>query len=184
MILLAVDQAATSGFAIGLLAGVQARAITVGTARSAAERGKAIETAIALTRVQNETLADIHVIFEDHGDFYFGKGNGSVPSLLGLGAARGRWLEQLELAGVKKGKVCKVATKDWRRAVLGLAGNASAERAKSAAVTHARAVIGQDVEHDAAEALCILLWAARNLPASIETDKARASIARKAKKAG
>ena len=50
----------------------------------------------------------------------------------------------------------------WRRAVLGL-GNVTAAHAKAAAVLHARAVTGSVHGDDAAEALCIALWAQRNV---------------------
>jgi hypothetical protein len=158
--LLAIDQAETSGWAFALV-GPEIRQFTwAGTAKTAAERADVVRQAAERAALHG---VDLYVVLEDHGDFHFGRGNMSVRSLLGMGAARGRWAEALELAGVPKSRISMVTPKAWRRAVLGLGGNAKAEHAKAAAQLHARAVLDYDPGPDAAEALCILLWGERNV---------------------
>lgn len=103
----------------------------------------------------------IVAVLEDHRSFAFSRGNMSVKSLLGMGAARGRWQQELEAAGITD--VHMVEPRVWRKAVLGLSGNASAERAKEAAIAHASLLLRRVASSDEAEALCIALWGTCNL---------------------
>jgi len=113
----------------------------------------------------------IVAVLEDHRSFAFSRGNMSVKSLLGMGAARGRWQQELEVFGITD--VHMVEPRVWRREVLGLRGNTSAEAAKEAAARHAAFVLRREVSSDEAEALCIALWATRNVqPKPVKRRKA------------
>lgn len=181
--ILALDQAEVSGTAIGALADqTQLVGVMVGVADTAVLRAKIVQAALACCGGDPSGIA---VCFEDHGGFKFSRGNMSVRSAQGMGAARGRWLEALELAGIKERQMYRVSPEVWRRDVLGLSKHVKAERAKAAAVMWARAVLNQaDVQTDSAEALAILYWAARNLPAQIEAKRQEAAIKRAAKRKG
>lgn len=176
--ILAVDQAEVSGSAMGsLYEQAQLMSVTVGVAKSASDRARVIHGALAICDGDPSCLA---VCFEDHGGFKFSRGNMSVRSAMGMGAARGRWLEALELAGVKSSKIFRVSPEVWRREVLGLSRTVKAERAKETAVLWARATLNRaEVDVDSAEALAILYWAARNIPRQIEANRATAAEARK-----
>ena len=176
--ILAIDQAEISGVALGsLLDHAQLSRAIICTVKGAPERSDVARAAIELCAGDVSSLA---VVFEDHGGFKFSRGNMSVRSVMGMGAARGRWLEALELVGVKTSRIYRVSPETWRGAVLGLSKRVKADVAKAKAVEWARAVTGMvEVQTDAAEALAILHWAARNLPAQIEASKAAAAIARK-----
>lgn len=157
-VVLAVDQStASSGWAL-LVPGSPA---ALGVARTAAERRAVVDAACLAADSFGLLELPIVAVLEDHGAFSFSRGNMSVRSLLGMGAARGRWQQLLEEC-VPARYVHMVEPRVWRRAVLGL-GNVTAAQAKAAAVLHARAVTGSVVGDDAAEALCIALWAQRNV---------------------
>lgn len=109
-------------------------------------------------------------VLEDHRAFAFSRGNMSVKSLLGMGAARGRWQQELEHAGIDD--VHMVEPRVWRGKVLGLGPRVSGEQAKAAARRHAAAVLGFCVSDDEAEALCIALWGEMNLQPKVKRKRA------------
>lgn len=175
MIVMGIDQARSSGYGIALALAVPTLH-EVGTAKTAQHRAEVVQAALALAALH---AVPLHVVFEDHSGIPASHGRGS-PTLLGMGAARGRWEECLALAGVPAARYAhRVAPEIWRRAVLGLSSAASTDRAKATAVTYACAILGQTVEHDAAEALCITVWAARNVPMQLEYRRAAAALARR-----
>lgn len=172
LIILAIDQAATSGWAMARVTDGKVSELRSGTAKTSDERKAVVSqlvwadyivSAQAMPVPSQHALKHVQVVFEDHGGFHFGRGNMSMASVLGMGAARGRWLEQLEGVGLKKSRIQSVSPKAWRKAVLGLAGNASSERAKQAALLYARAKYGLSCTDDEAEALCMLAWAVANV---------------------
>lgn len=155
--ILAIDQARASGWAL-IVPGLQSRA---GVARKAYERRAVVQEATVVAALHGHALV---AVLEDHRAFHFGRGNMSVKSLLGMGAARGRWEQLLEEHGVRD--VRQVAPSEWRRRVLGLRSRTRAEDAKRAAVLHAQACLGAVLLDDAAEAYCMALWAERNVEAA------------------
>jgi len=172
MIVLSIDQAKCSGWALlnAPLCTERPTTLGIGTAKSAEDRrcvlGRAMEAG---------DIGELLVVLEDHSRFFFARGNASIASLLGLGAARGRWEERLSDAGHPESMRFTVTPQVWRREVLGLAGNVKAERAKSAAVLYATACGSRDVTADAAEAYCLGVYAARVLmpQAMVVLEKAR-----------
>lgn len=180
MIVLAIDQAATSGWAILSCAPMSLRLVEMGVAKTMAERERVVWQA----RDAAHNIYEWLVVMEDHSDFHFGRGNASVASLLGMGAVRGRWEEQLDRAQHPAKLRAKVTPKTWRKAVLGLPGNATAERAKEAAIAYVVACLtiseGADrPEHNAAEAYCMGAYAARELLPEAQSLIERASKKRK-----
>ena len=164
---LAIDQSSdSSGWALH----VQARAFDpthpyertgftrIGLAADAAARRGVVESAKREAARWNVPLG---AVLEDHRSFAFARGNMSVSSAMGMGAARGRWEQELEAAGIRD--VHLVEPRVWRKAVLGLGGSVKGDSAKAAARLHARAVLGTEVSDDEAEALCMALWAERAL---------------------
>jgi hypothetical protein len=77
---------------------------------------------------------------------------------LGLGAARGRWLEALELAGVPESRIVGVYPQTWRTALAPLP-RKTGEQAKASAVLVARGLLGREPSTDEAEAVCMARWA-------------------------
>lgn len=182
--ILAIDQAEHSGWAITALDqhGHSTRVVSIGLATSADHRRKVINHAAEVAGGFDQ----LAVIFEDHSDFYFGRGNASVATLLGLGAYKGRWEEHLDAHSHPKAKRFKVTPKVWRRAVLGLVGNAAKDRAKQAAQLYARVFFAELGNHavgfapgpDESEALCMLRYAEVTLLPGLSAPKAAAPAAR------
>lgn len=81
-------------------------------------------------------------------------------ALAGLGTQWGKWLAELERYELAP-KVVRADTGTWRKAVLGIT-RQSGDASKRAAMLRARAVLGHDVTADEAEALCIGLWGLRS----------------------
>lgn len=82
-------------------------------------------------------------------------------ALAGLGAQWGRWLAELERLDVPEKRIVRVDTGTWRKTVLGIT-RQSGDASKRAAMMRARAVLGHDVTADEAEALCIGLFGLRS----------------------
>lgn len=172
--LLSIDQAQCSGYAVGLLHDAPAyrsfELIGSGVVKKCVERSTVLNQAIALAGLDVDELV---VILEDHSDFYFGRGNASVASLLGMGAARGRWEEQLDIQGHPLKHRYKATPGEWRKAVLGLPRNATAERAKAESVRYAMAFDQtREFSPDAAEALCMAVYCAGTLLTRAASTKA------------
>lgn len=181
MILACFDQARSSGFAIVETRdpGVPMRSLVgpenvllFGVARTFQQRAAAMD--VLRSAVERRSLswrADVYAVFEDHSKVPARKGRSTATSL-GMGAARGAWDEQLSQLGVPKGHRLKVPVHMWRSAVLGLRPSTPGEDAKRRAVTYVAACTRvQEVQHDAAEAFCIGLYAANWVPSKIEHDR-------------
>lgn len=88
-----------------------------------------------------------------------------AATMLGLGAAWGRWSDALDAVGVPKSRILRVNTSTWRAKVIGGPMNRSTEEWKRLALLHAqqrfpvRAPSGKVTHDDEAEALCIAAWA-------------------------
>lgn len=158
MIVLGIDQAATSGWCIArrVMRGDRAcepEIIAHGTCREAIERRDIVRRAI-----DEAGMTRIVAVYEQHT--VGGGGRWNPETMIGMGDARGRWLEQLELADVARRRCVGVTPHEWRRAMIG-GGRRSREEWKAAAVASARArgiVVGSD---DEAEAVLIAMWGAR-----------------------
>lgn len=79
----------------------------------------------------------------------------------GLAARWGRWEGALLAAGVPARRVLRVNVRTWQARILGAPPHAKSEQRKAAAERVARDVARLDVTGDAADAVCIALWAAR-----------------------
>jgi hypothetical protein len=158
--LLAVDQASVSGYAVGrILEGGRFELVQSGVAKKCTERSDVLRLALAVC-----DASSLLVVIEDHSDFFFGRGNASVASLLGMGAARGRWEEQLDIHSHPAKNRFKASPGEWRKAVLGLSNRTPAHHAKAEAVRYACAFdVSTAFEHDAAEALCLAVYCAGTL---------------------
>lgn len=150
-VILALDQAEHSGFAMH-----NGRAVCEwGLAKSAHDRGAAISEAFAL---RDKHEARLLVFYEDHSEIP-AKVRWPTPVILGMGDARGRWLEQLELLGHPRSWVVGVTMKAWRARTIGTHGGTDA--IKGRAVRFASALVKTAVEdHNTAEAIVIAQWAA------------------------
>jgi hypothetical protein len=88
-----------------------------------------------------------------------------AATMLGLGAAWGRWSDALDAVGVPKSRILRVNTSTWRAKIIGGPMNRTTEEWKRLALLHAqqrfpvRAPSGQVSSDDEAEALCIAAWA-------------------------
>lgn len=194
--LLALDQASVSGVALagyrdGRLHGMQSGTATLGEHRVrmiqaarrragclcyASQPAPPYPCPCSCARIRQ-----LAVIIEDHSHIPAGKGIGT-PQLLGMGDMRGQWKADLGHMGHPKDMLFMVDMPTWRGAVLGPrwararkchgACKPNCGCVKGEAVRWARARTGrQDVEDDEAEALCILHWAANNLPARLAAQR-------------
>jgi hypothetical protein len=112
------------------------------------------------------------VVMEDHSGIPAGKGVGT-PQLLGMGDIRGAWRVTLRYMGHPEHMRFMVDMPTWRGAVLGPRfARARKDVAKPEAVRWAKARTGRDeVGEDEAEALCILHWAASNIPQRLAAER-------------
>lgn len=146
-IVLAVDQGAKSGFCIMM----NGEYFTSGVAKNVRDRQKAVKEAQNLAMCRKFPLM---VVYEDHSGIPARK-RGNTRTILGMGAAQGRWDEHLDLEGHRKSLRRKVRPETWRAQVLGLRLFTPRADAKAAAVEFCKATHGIDVTHDEAEAICI-----------------------------
>lgn len=168
--ILAIDQANVSGVAMGALCddGTLKR-VSFGVAVSAAQRTKHLQDALLRADLK---IHDLAVVMEDHTHIPAAAGWGSA-TLIGMGDARGRWREKLEDAGHPRTMLFDVDMKEWRGDVLGRRfATARKELAKAEAIKWAegRTKI-KDIDHNAAEAVCLLYWAARTLPKRLAAER-------------
>lgn len=161
--ILAVDQASASGWAIYDGAKIAAW----GLAKKASDRQAVIDNALLIAR---EAGLRLLVVMEDHskiplevGTKHDRKRGGPRPirrntgTIIGIGDARGRWLEQLELAGHPEAWVMFVEPSDWRQKTIGNYGGSDA--IKKRAVDRAGNTLGVTVpNHNTAEAVVMLEW--------------------------
>lgn len=170
-VILALDQAERSGYALhnGL------RVYRWGLARNASERGSAIAEAFDLRDKLERRLL---VFYEDHSSIPAAYRR-NTATILGMGDARGRWLEQLELLGHPRSWVAGVTMDAWRRLTIGNGGGTDA--IKKRAKLFASALVNATIDDDnVAEAIIIARWAALDGVARFFAERERARTKRKA----
>lgn len=184
-VLVALDQAATTGYAIGCRLGANDVAATWAQSvpssqalYAGSEWGWVGYGTCSLTLAAVETVLEtalmlaggdpkrLLVMLEDHSAVPARRGRSS-GTVLGIGAARGYWMHALDVARVPKTNRFKTTPREWRTVVLGgRVARMRSEPAKAAAVQWARALTGSDdVCSDSAEALAILAATPRVLEA-------------------
>lgn len=168
-VILAIDQAEHSGWCVHY-AGVWHH----GMARKAVQRNQAVHVAF---QIAHEAQAKLLVVLEDHSGMPLTRGTrfdqdrrrGSyaghadvirgTATILGMGAAAGRWLEQLELMGHSPSWTMRVEPREWRAKLIGNHGDS--EAIKKRAIARASQTVGRAIEdHNEAEAIAIAEWAA------------------------
>lgn len=147
-VILAIDPGARGGWCVVSPGGTRMS----GDAKSAEERAGAIVHARALAAL-NE--APIVAVVEK----WTAGGARGHAQWVGIGAARGRWLEALELGGVTR--IVDVYPQRWRTLLAGLP-RRTGEQAKASALLVARGLMQRECGPDEAEAVCIAAWAARS----------------------
>jgi len=154
MIVLGLDPARTSGWCIMSVVRGAARRELSGIADDSASRTRVVHLAVEVARRDDDRLA---CVYERHT---VGGGDRWTPDvMMGMGEARGRWLEQLELAGIARSHIIGVTPATWRRATLPRCGRDRAAL-KAAALLSCKAR-GWGVEtDDEAEACLIAYWGA------------------------
>lgn len=161
MIVLGLDPARTSGWCIMSVVRGSARRELSGVVDDCAGRAHVIHLAVEVARRDDDRLA---ICYERHtvggGAGSDGKGTRWTPDvMMGMGEARGRWLEQLELAGIARSHCVGVTPSTWRKATLPRCGRDRAAL-KAAALLSCKAR-GWGVESDdEAEACLIAYWGA------------------------
>jgi hypothetical protein len=156
-VVLAVDQARTSGWALRQ----SLQVLAIGTTTTARQRHDACR--LAIERSVSAQLPAL-LVLEDHEDtakHALRRRNDEAPkanakSILSLGAQAGRWRESWELAGGHH--VVTVKPRVWRAAVLGKYPHAGRSEWKRLAQQWASAT-RRGLSEDEAEALAISHWA-------------------------
>lgn len=155
-VVLGIDPARTSGWCLMLARERLASRIASGTADSAVERAEVV--ARALAAVEHSPGDRLVVVYEHHT---VGGGARWTPTtMLGMGEARGRWMEALELAGVPRSHLVGVTPATWRKATLPRGTARDREALKAAAVASCRARGWPVASDDEAEACLIAWWGA------------------------
>lgn len=164
---LGLDQASNSGWGI---APVRGKVVKHGVARDSMERAEVLRLAFDFV---NGVLANLLVTFEDHTGFWQNYGtnrtadghhqapkrNAAVP--ISLGEARGRWFEQLELAGHPKLLCIGVKPSEWQPRVLGVPQSIGSAMLKHHAKLWASQHMGKQItDENEADGICITAWGA------------------------
>ena len=166
---LGLDQARRTGWGLGL----SRRVVESGVASSHEERLAVCERARELA---DGDMRRVFVLFECHAGMPLtrltrmdgatrrtgrhGAPERSTASILGLGAARGRWEELLDMLGHPEALRDDVEPRTWRARVLGVTTGGSAHL-KQVACEWASAHLGREVtDPDEAEGACITAFAA------------------------
>lgn len=182
MIALGIDQAARSGWGISVGRSV----VRSGVASTHAERKAVVELARELA---GGDLKQVLVMFEDHSGMPLGrlthadrttprKGRQAAPqrntaTILGMGAARGRWEAVLDDVGHPKSLRDDVEPRVWR-AKLGVQGKDS-DALKLAACRWATAHMLKEItDTDESEGVCLAAFAGIDGVARNEARKAQA----------
>lgn len=173
-LILCVDQAAKSGWCIvqpptfGTMNGGEygQNILDCGMATTFAARRTVLEQLRAEMATRGLTPSDVRMLLEDHSRIpsFAGRGKGAqrgTSTFVGMGKAWGRWEEQAMFHGIPASHVHGVAPQTWRAAMLG--STRGGDVARAGAVELAERVMGRELAEDAAEAVCIGLWAAANL---------------------
>jgi hypothetical protein len=174
MIAVGVDQGARSGWAIG-----DSSTGTIGAWGVATKHADRIAVLQRAAFANGGTLRGVVVMFEDHskmplgrlgrgdhnpnvdrGKGRFGAPQRSTESILGQGAAKGRWLELLDMLGHPVAGRMKVEPRTWR-ARLGIVAKGS-EALKLEARRYAAKMMGLTEafdDDDLAEGVCLCMYA-------------------------
>jgi hypothetical protein len=153
VVILGIDPARSSGWALWASGHIDA----FGVCGHARDRQDAV-------RLAQHAAADLDyplvIVYERHT--VGGGARWNPETMMGMGEARGRWLEQLELAGVKRSHVIGVTPGTWRRAALGAStGRMQRDGLKALAVQSCKARGYPVTNDDEAEAILIALWGAQ-----------------------
>jgi hypothetical protein len=191
MFILATDQAICSGWA--LIQALTAKPVRWGIAKGHDEIDQVVR--FAVTMAGGPKL--LYALTEDHGGVPLFVGGSrdrgrvrsggkqrSTATILGMGAARGWWEHALcsaAIGGVARSHLLKVSHGTWKAEVLGARwAKARTEAVRAESVRFARALLGVDVTHDEAAAVCMAVWGAKNVPAKLVAAREARSRARKA----
>jgi hypothetical protein len=182
MIGLGIDQATRSGWGIA----VNRQVVRSGVASTHAERKAVVELARELA---GGDMRQVLVMLEDHSGMPLGrlthadrntprKGRQAAPqrntaTILGMGAARGRWEAVLDDAGHPKALRDEVEPRTWR-GKLGITGRDTDDLKASAAALASAHMLKQVTDLDEAEGICIALFAGIDGIARNEARKASA----------
>lgn len=167
MIALGIDQASRSGWGIS----VNRQVVRSGVATTHAERKAVLQLAAELA---GGRMADVLVMFEDHSAMPLGrlthadrdtprKGRQAAPqrntaTILGMGAARGRWEELLDQAGHPKALRDDVEPRVWR-AKLGIRGSDTDALKREACAWASRHMLRDITDIDEGDGVCIAAFA-------------------------
>jgi hypothetical protein len=151
---LAVDTATRSGWAVGAAVASQDEVLCFGEADTLDSEALGQIVRWAWCNAQARRLPLVLVLEAPFG--------GTVPMLLGLGAARERWMVAWRQAGLPNAQVVRVQPSEWRAQVLGRRW-ARAPRAQVRAHEQwtASGLVGERVRADEAAAILIARWASR-----------------------
>lgn len=171
---LGIDQAERSGWGIAQPAhGLAHTFLAHGVARNHAERKAVVQRALECA---GGDIRQLLVCFEDHSGMpidrltrhdrttprqsRFGAPERTTASILGQGAAKGRWEALLDDLGHPATLRDAVEPRVWRRRVLGTA-KGTADQLKHLAATWATMRLGEPIfDADEAEGVCITAFAA------------------------
>ena len=148
MIVFGIDPGRRSGWAVAS----DAETVSAwGEVTTAQERLDLVE---GLYDAAKRSGSRVHVCME-----WVSAGGGGTRTAMGIGQARGRWLEVLELAaGYSERRVIRATPDQWRKATHGLVRSKAATREEREREYKAAAMAYSGIDsEDGAEAACIAL---------------------------
>ena len=185
---LGLDQASRSGWGIGRLEGGRPTVLHHGVATNHVERRGVVELALRVAGDPRQLL----VMFEDHSAMPLsrltrydrqsrrqgrqGAPERSTASILGQGAAKGRWDELLDMLGHPDRLRDEVEPRTWRARVLGTT-RGDTEALKALAKTWASSYLGERIDDpDEAEGCGVCAFALLDGVARLEARRQKARL--------
>lgn len=146
-VVLAVDQGKRSGWAVFEQAELRAS----GKAINHTQRLAAVQSA---QRISENSDLQLVMALEGHDHMPASMG-ANTATLIGMGAARGRWQECAEMSGLPSKRIVEIGVADWRRRVFGKQRKLRRAAVKEMAIRAAQVLYGVTCLDDEAEAICI-----------------------------
>lgn len=154
-VVLGIDPGTTSGWAILVPESLAIRSGREGTPRL---RCSAIDVGHGgVVDWAQETACSVGLPLVVVAEKWTAGGWASHTTLLGLGAAWGKWEAALREAKHPKRRIVRVYSQTWRAAIIG-GRQRPADEWKAAAQAQVKYRFGVECGPDAAEAVCIALW--------------------------
>lgn len=166
-LILAIDPGKAAGAAI-IDSGRPGITVVLAEAVKPGDEADIVDLAMTRARAEGRVLMVVREKWQAGG-------HRMTPSMLaGLGAAWGRWEAALLASGYPLSRVVRVYPSTWKARTIGAPRGDKSQASKTRAKYFAERLLGKPLEsHDAADAVCIGVWASRAVEVGEKIPKRR-----------